>query len=146
MSFWSALFSNRIFLSVLLSLLIAQLIKFAVLSVRSRKLRPTALAELAGMPSAHLAVFAALATGIYLAEGVSALFIVAVAIYYYMALDTMTHYKETERHARIIDHLLHLFPGKLHYRPLTKRWGASTGEAMAGTALGIVMALVVFAP
>ncbi len=81
-----ALLTNDLFLSCLVSGISAQVIKYSIQTVKTRKLKltPTHLLkkiflETGGMPSSHSSTVTALATSIALTEGIGTNFIIALA-------------------------------------------------------------------
>ncbi|AWG42469.1 hypothetical protein CR532_00355 [Candidatus Borreliella tachyglossi] len=80
------LFANDLFLSCFVSGIVAQIIKYAIQAMKTRKIKlnPTYLLksiffETGGMPSSHSSTVTALAASIFITEGINTNFIIALA-------------------------------------------------------------------
>ncbi|AYE35966.1 hypothetical protein DB313_00360 [Borrelia turcica IST7] len=80
------LFTNDLFFSCFVSGIVAQVIKYAIQTMKTKKLKlsPTYLIksiflETGGMPSSHSSTVTALATSIFITEGINTSFIIALA-------------------------------------------------------------------
>ncbi|QMU98883.1 hypothetical protein F0310_00335 [Borrelia sp. A-FGy1] len=80
------LFTNTLFLSCFVSGIVAQVIKYTIQTMKTKKLKlnPTCLMksiflETGGMPSSHSSTVTALATSIFITEGINTSFIISLA-------------------------------------------------------------------
>jgi len=87
---------NLLVLSVVLSLLISQLAKTIIQSVKDRKVEPIWLWNMGHMPSSHAAVLGALCLSLFLTQGYSVLFVTISVIS--IAIIRLTIRKEYNNH------------------------------------------------
>lgn len=129
----------------------AQALKFAVSSVRERRLCWRELVSAGGMPSVHSALVSALAFAIGFTEGFDAPYaMIAVGLGLIVLVDAVTLRREAGEHARLLNRLVrHLNnindEDRLEVAKLEERLGHSCREMLAGVAFGAVVAFVVCA-
>jgi len=81
---------NKIFLAGIIAWALTQLLKFLIEGIRTKKFSAKTFVLPGGMPSSHTAAFTAIASMIYLLEGVSNLFILSVAVTVVIMYDSVT--------------------------------------------------------
>ena len=128
----------------------AQLLKFAVSSLRARKPCWHELLAAGGMPSGHSALVSALAFAVGFTDGFDAPYaMIAVGFGLLVVCDAATVRRQAGEHAK----LLNIVIGKLNDRldaderievaKLKERLGHRRREVLAGTIFGILVALAV---
>ncbi len=130
-----------------LTLIICQLIKFVIESIRDKKLKWSRLFNgTGGMPSSHTSFCFSLTTIIGLNEGVSSsLFAVCLVFSLIIAYDAMGFRMESGKQAMTINIILdEIFEGKpkegiLH---LKEQLGHQPLEVMVGLILGVLTSLI----
>ena len=140
---FTEIFANKIFLSCLIAVVAAQLIKISIDYVGRKKWNMSLLFSTGGMPSGHSAVVAALATSVYLDETATlALFAVVIVIAIMTVYDSLTIRKTVGHHTSILNEILRAL--KLHNKYAVKELaGHSFTQVIAGIALGVAIALIV---
>lgn len=127
-------------LTPLLAWLLAGCSKFAINSVRARRLAFD-LIGYGGMPSNHSAIVCSMAMLIALKEGIAhPAFGVAVTLAFIVLLDASSLRRQVGLHAEAINALSAATPSK----PLRERMGHSRGELLAGLLAGSVAAGLVW--
>lgn len=139
------------FISAFVSGGCAQVLKFAVTSVRARRLCWRELVSAGGMPSVHSALVSALAFAIGFTEGFDAPYaMIAVGLGLIVLVDAVTLRREAGEHARLLNRIVrHLNDindeDRLEAAKLEERLGHSRREMLAGVAFGAAVAFVVCA-
>ena len=129
----------------------AQLLKFAVSSLRARKPCWHELLAAGGMPSVHSALVSALAFAVGFTDGFDAPYaMVAVGLGLIVLVDAVTLRREAGEHARLLNRLVkHLNnindEDRLEAARLEERLGHSFREMLAGVVFGGFVAFVVCA-
>lgn len=142
MDFLTDIVLNPVILSCILAMIVAQLAKIALDYVKKRKIDYSLFLSTGGMPSGHSSVVAALVTSVYLAEGASSLFAVAIVIAFIVIYDSMTIRKTVGHHSNILNDILRAL--KLHQKYVLKELaGHSFTQVVIGLLLGFVVALLV---
>jgi acid phosphatase family membrane protein YuiD len=121
---------------------IAQVLKLVIHLTRSRKLDFRYLVTTGGMPSAHSASSAALATAVGLQEGWnSAAFVIALAFALVVMFDAQGVRRAASMQARILNQILdELFAGQpLSERRLKELLGHTPVQVFVGAGLGVVV-------
>jgi len=90
----SALFLNKIFLAGICAWFTAQIIKFLVEAIETKRFSSKILFAPGGMPSSHTASMTAVTAMIYFFEGVSNLFVLSLAITVVIMYDSITLRKQ----------------------------------------------------
>lgn len=127
-------------LTPLLAWLLAGCSKFAINSVRARRLAFD-LIGYGGMPSNHSAIVCSMAVLIALKEGIAhPAFGVAVTLAFIVLLDASSLRRQVGLHAEAINTLSAATPSK----PLRERMGHSRSELLAGFLVGSLAAWLVW--
>ncbi|MCX6707690.1 MAG: divergent PAP2 family protein [Candidatus Woesearchaeota archaeon] len=133
---------NKIILSCLISIIIAQILKVVVSSIKKKRLDFSMLLLTGNMPSGHSAVMGALVTAAYLIEGVSSLFALSCVLAVMVIYDSLTIRKAVGHHTTILNEILKAL--KLHHKYSVKELaGHSFIQIIVGLLLGIAVALIV---
>ena len=139
------------FMSAFLASGSAQLLKFALASLRARRPRWHELLSAGGMPSVHSALVSALAFAVGFTEGFDAPYaMIAVGLGLIVLVDAVTLRREAGEHARLLNRLVkHLNNShdedRLEAARLEERLGHSVREMLAGVVFGGFVAFVVCA-
>jgi len=136
------LITNKIFIAAIASLILSQLIKLIILSIKIKKLKLSYFFEPSGMPSTNVAVITSLATAIYLSEGFSTVFFVTLAILAFVSQEMLLGRKTIDRHAEIVNSILNELGRR--YKPIKRKWSHSPLEVIVGLLLGIVVAYITY--
>ena len=129
----------------------AQLLKFAVSSLRARKPCWHELLAAGGMPSGHSALVSALAFAVGFTDGFDAPYaMVAVGLGLIVLVDAVTLRREAGEHARLLNRLVKHINNineedRLEAARLEERLGHSIREMLAGVVYGGLVAFVVCA-
>ena len=129
----------------------AQLLKFAVSSLRARKPCWHELLAAGGMPSGHSALVSALAFAVGFTDGFDAPYaMIAVGLGLIVLVDAVTLRREAGEHARLLNRLVkHLNnindEDRLEAARLEEGLGHSMREMLAGVVFGGLVAFVVCA-
>ena len=139
------LFKNKIFLSVLFTGVIAQLIKWMIHPRDNRSLFSFLTAS-GGMPSAHAAAVSALVTAVYWTEGVSTLLVLAIVLAVIVIIDALgVRYatgENTMKINRLITILHQQFNVQLQHAKVL--FGHTVSQVIVGILLGFFITLWVF--
>ncbi len=132
---WNILL-NKIFLAGIIAWFIAQLLKFIIDGIRTKNFHLKMILLPGKMPSSHTATIVAVAASIYLLEGVSNLFMLALFVAIIVMYDSMT----SRRQIGIITTALNeKLKKKLRYFE-----GHTPLQVLAGIAIGIGVALLIW--
>ena len=143
MDFITDIVLNKVILSCVISIIIAQLIKMGVNYSREKRWDLSILLSTGGMPSGHSAVVAALSASVYLTEGATSLFAVVFVIAVITIYDSLTIRKTVGHHTSILNTILRAL--KLHNKySVRELTGHSFTQVIAGIVLGIAVALAAF--
>ncbi len=127
------------------SIILAQLYKVVVESVRERKLKFYRFFETGGMPSSHTAAVTALATGAWKIEGVSSpLFAITLVYGTYFVFEATGLRQEVGKQARLLNDILDelLDTHQLATEKLRELRGHTWAEVFWGFLLGLATTLV----
>lgn len=120
-----------------LTWLVAGSLKFAVNSIRARKLA-FGLVGYGGLPSNHSAIVSSMAALIAIRDGMNTpAFGVAVTLAFIVLLDANSLRRQVGRHAETINRMN---VGNDGFKPLRERMGHTRVEIMAGILVGIAVA------
>lgn len=141
----SGLLDNLVFMSSVLSWLIAQVLKVVTYYIRYRKLDFRRLIGPGGMPSSHSAFVSALAVGVGLKMGFdSATFALALGFAFVVMYDASGIRRAAGKQAAvlntIVDELFH--SGRIKENRLRELLGHTPIEVFAGAALGVVVTIL----
>jgi uncharacterized protein len=138
---------NRVLLVALAASVIAQLIKLFVDLIRNRKVNLRILVGTGGMPSAHSALVAALATGVGITVGWgSAEFAIALLFALIVMYDAAGVRQAAGKQARILNQIIDEFFQEKHEfneARLKELLGHTPVQVFAGSALGVVISYLV---
>ena len=132
---------NKIALAVLLAGFGAQLLKLIIFFFRHKTLSWHDLVVTGGMPSSHSAFVVALATIIYLLEGVSTAFVISLVLGLIVLRDAFGVRRTVGMEGKQIERLLklHKLKSKFHYS-----MGHTPLEVAVGALIGFLVSLAVF--
>lgn len=140
--------ANVIIFDSLIAMVLAQVLKFLISSIKNKNLYPKALVSTGGMPSSHSALVAAMTFSIYLYEGINLYFAIALVVSLVVIHDSMGIRLEASKHAMLINKILEkmdLPTDEVNEgRPLKEPLGHLPIEVLAGVILGIVISLFNF--
>jgi hypothetical protein len=135
------LVSNNIFLSVISSLALVQLLKVFTYSIKFGKMYWRGFFESGGLPSSHSAIVTCLTVSIYLIQGLSLLFYSVLFFSLIIMYDAMGVRRETGRQGAIINELIKKNKLKVN-KPMKEFVGHSPLEVLLGACVGFLMALI----
>ena len=126
---------------------VAQLVKIVLGVIRGNADGWRQVWSYGGMPSMHAAFTVSLCTVLYLSEGISTVFVVAVVFTLLTLNDALMLRRQVGDHARVIDQLVEQLPDNTEYKYpiLTVRIGHTFPEIIIGAVLGAVLALLLWA-
>ena len=132
----------KILVAGILTMLSSQILKFAIYSIKKRKLVPHYLFALGGMPSSHTATAVALSSSIYFAEGLTPLFVATIFLVVMVVMDVLISRWPVEQHSKAINSMLKQFKIKSEQMKEVKahKWD----EVIAGAVYGFLIAVLVF--
>ncbi|MBI4145118.1 divergent PAP2 family protein [Candidatus Woesearchaeota archaeon] len=137
------LVQNRLFWSVLVAVVAAQGLKIALLVLKRRQRFFLAdLVVTGGMPSSHSALVSSLALGIYLSEGFSALFFVAIVLALIVLRDSLGVRRTAGEEGQVLNELIKR--SKLRLPNVHYSLGHTPAQVIVGVLIGIASACVVF--
>jgi acid phosphatase family membrane protein YuiD len=143
----SQIYQNKILMTTISAWLIAQALKVVLGLIRQRKLDFRLFIGTGGMPSSHVAGAACLSTACGLEYGFnSAFFALAAAFAIVVMFDAQGVRRATGRQARILNKITEdiYWQGKVQERRLRELIGHTPVEVIAGTILGILIALIAY--
>ncbi|MBT5492213.1 divergent PAP2 family protein [bacterium] len=145
MGFIIDLFANKIFFSMFLSFFIASTLKIFTNWIMTDKIEFEVFIRTGGMPSSHAATVISMTTGIYLLEGITSSFIIAVTFALIVISDAIGIRRSAGKQAEIINELMkdtkkRKFKSKILYEIL----GHTPRQVLAGSIMGIVISYLVF--
>lgn len=137
------IFHNQVLLVSLAACFIAQGLKLVIELVKNQKVNLRALVETGGMPSAHSALVAALATEVGLTAGwASTEFAIAVVFAFIVMYDAAGVRQAAGKQARILNQIVdEFFQGDHHFNEerLKELLGHTPFQVIVGSALGITI-------
>lgn len=125
----------NLLIAIAVSALLAQIIDLIIVSVKTKKFILSRLWETGGFPSSHSAGVASLATGVFILEGLSTLFIVTLAFTAIVLRDAVGVRLEVGRHSKYLN--------KKHKTSFNEKAGHTPLEVISGIVLGIVISLLI---
>jgi uncharacterized protein len=135
---------HPVFLVCLLTWFISQAIKFAIILGKDGKFdfRQFYGAVSGGMPSSHSAVAAAFTTKVFLLQGASELAVLGIIVYIYIVHESLLFNRQLVVIKQLaLRHSKSKAPSIQHI--LKEPIGHEPWEILAGTALGIAIALII---
>jgi len=147
-----SLFLNKIFLSTVLSMCIAQILKMVFYLLSRKKKRKweaieTMLWRTGGMPSSHSAVVCSLATATGIYEGVaSTYFIISIIFAMVVLRDSVGVRRASGLQARALNNLGRQLAKvtEQEFHSVKEIQGHTPLEVLVGSCLGIVIAVIIF--
>lgn len=139
---------NSTFWSALFAWLLAQTIKMALFFARTRKINFAYLISTGGMPSAHSAMVAALATSVAMRVGMAdPLFAVTLAFALMVMFDAQSVRRAAGMQARVLNQIIdELFKThRVAEGRLSELLGHTRLEVFLGMAMGVFVAIIVHA-
>ncbi len=125
----------------LFSLMLCQVIKFIIESLKSKKLEFKRLfSGSGGMPSSHTALAASILTIISLEEGITPSFGIALVVFLIVSYDAANVRLETGRQAKTLNALVETIFNEGKYDKLKEELGHKPKEVFFGIILGILVA------
>ncbi|WP_024655713.1 divergent PAP2 family protein [Borrelia hispanica] len=143
------LFTNDLFLSCLISGIIAQMIKYIIQAIKTKKLKlspkyflKSIFLETGGMPSSHSSTVTALATSILIKEGINTHFIIALAFALITIRDSFGVRYMAGVQAEYLNDLSEQLKMKIKIEPLKIKVvkGHKKKEVFTGILIGIISA------
>jgi acid phosphatase family membrane protein YuiD len=144
----SGIFQNPVFITTVITSLLAQLLKLPMCYLRTKEWDWSLLFSTGGMPSSHSAVVTAAAVGVgYYAGFDTPLFGLAFAIASVVVYDATNIRRQAGFHAQQINRIIkELFTGEVkpaeEFKELREVLGHSPAEALGGIILGILVNLI----
>jgi acid phosphatase family membrane protein YuiD len=138
-------FGNHILLSVVLSYLLAGVLKIFFYYLGTNKIEPRFFFRTGGMPSSHTASVTAMTVSIYLLEGVSNLFIVCFIMSMVVISDAVGVRRAAGKQARLLNTMIDelLNKGNIKAEKLYVLLGHTPKQVLGGLILGTSVALFV---
>ena len=146
------LFTNNLFLSCLISGIIAQIIKYAIQVMKTRKLQfspkyllKSIFLETGGMPSSHSSTVTALATSILITEGINTNFVIALAVALITIRDSFGVRYMAGVQAEYLNDLSEKLKLQIKIEPLKIKVvkGHKKKEVVTGILIGIISAWII---
>ena len=146
MSFLVATITNKIIVSVILSYLIASILKMFFNYLRTDSLDLMVFFRTGGMPSSHTASVTAMTTSIYLMEGASNLFAVCFIVSVIVISDAVGLRRAMGKQAEVVNKIADEFRyfRKFRTKRLYELLGHTNKQVIAGFILGILIARFVY--
>lgn len=140
------LFTNVSWWAAFVGWLVAQSVKLATNLIRTRRVDFAYLVSTGGMPSAHTALFSALAISIGINEGYdSGIFVLAIGVAFMVMFDASTVRRAAGQQARILNEIVDEI-SKTHRVPkrkLRELLGHTRLEVFIGFLVGVATAIVI---
>ena len=134
---------SSILLSCILAWALAQAVKTIIRAAMHQRLSVrAALVGLGGMPSSHAAFVTALFTSVYIAEGISTSFVIALAFGLVTLRDAAGIRLAAGNQAKILNEML--ATTRSGFRPLPDSLGHKPAEVFAGILTGMAAVALVF--
>ncbi len=144
---FTQLLNNRIFITTLLTWLIAQSIKVLIGVIRQKRFDFRWFVGTGGMPSSHVAGASCLATAVGLDYGFdSVYFALAASFAIVVMFDAQGVRRATGKQARILNKLMEdiYWKGKIHEGRLRELIGHTPIEVIGGFLLGVIIAFLAY--
>lgn len=143
----NSIFANYPFISAILGLLTAQALKLFYYLYKEKKINFRYLAQSGGMPSSHSAMVAGLAMAVGLQEGFgTSLFAIAVVFASIVLYDASGVRRAAGKQAKVLNVIISDFidTKQFHGEKLKELLGHTPMEVLAGVALGILIAFLLY--
>ena len=140
---FNEIWRSRILLSCILAWALAQAVKTIIQAALHKRFSiRAALTSLGGMPSSHAAFVTALFSSVYIAEGISTSFVIALAFGLVTLRDAVGIRLAAGNQAKILNEML--ATTRSNYRPLPDNLGHKPAEVFAGVLTGIATVALVY--
>lgn len=137
------LLQHKLFWSVLAAVVVAQGLKIALLILKRRQRFFLAdLVVTGGMPSSHSALVSSLALSVYLGEGFSPLFFVAIVLALIVLRDALGVRRTAGEEGKLLNEVIKR--SKLRLPRVHYSLGHTPAEVSVGVIIGLASAYVVF--
>ena len=145
----TTILDNKVLMAAILSMLLAQLIKFVIALINSKKPNLKILTSTGGMPSSHSSLVVTLAVAVGFEKGVTSIEL-AIAVVFAMIVmyDAAGIRRAAGKQAKVLNKMIdNMDQGKeIKEEHLKELLGHTPIEVLAGVALGVVVALAFYLP
>ncbi len=138
----SDIFTDRLFLVIVFTGLGAQVLKSIVFLIKYKSIHLYDAVTTGGMPSSHSALMAGLSTAIFLKEGATTAFFLAVAILSIIVVDALGVRRTAGEEGKLLHQVLQKV--KLRVKEPHYSLGHTPSEVFVGIVYGILVGLLVF--
>ena len=138
-------FTNEVVVTIIAAVVITQILKVIIDSIRKGKFALDEIFATGGMPSSHSSVVAALTISVFAVEGVSTLSVVVLAFAGIVIRDAMGLRNQSGLHAKVLNKIIRdlKLGKKLKVTHLNEFLGHTPTQVLAGTILGIIISITV---
>ena len=132
---------NKTLLALLLTIILIQIVKVIILYIKERDFKIKHFTKTGGMPSSHSALVVSLVTSIYLLEGFSSTFTIALVLALIVMRDAFGVRRTVGEETEIIKKLLrkNRIKTKLHSSE-----GHTPYQVTVGAIIGLLITLIIF--
>ncbi len=132
---------NKIILAIIFAGFGAQLLKLIIFWFRHKTLHWHDLIVTGGMPSSHAAFVVALATSVYLEEGITTVFAISLVLAFIVIMDAFNVRRSVGEEGMVIDKIIRKIKLKteMHYS-----LGHTPLQVAVGSLMGFIIALLVY--
>jgi hypothetical protein len=134
----AVLFQQKLFLAVLLAGFVSQVLKL----VLQKKFHVLDLLVTGGFPSTHAALITSVISGVFVEEGFSSLFILALVVGVIVVIDALGVRRSTGEEGKAINKIILI--QKLKISPLHYSIGHKPLDVLGGVVIGYVSAYLVY--
>ncbi|MBD3355177.1 hypothetical protein GF361_04280 [Candidatus Woesearchaeota archaeon] len=143
LNIFQGLFTNKIFLAIFISLLVAQLIKVHFLVIKQKqKLHFKDIFLTGGMPSSHSSAVTALVIMLFLTEGVTSSSIISLVLAAIIIRDAMGVRRTAGEEGKIINRIIK--KSKLKIQKVHYSLGHKPKEVLVGIIIGILTSTIIY--
>ena len=138
---------HKIGIAALISGIAAQVFKVFIDMIQKKGFNPLRILDTGGMPSSHTAVVTTLTVGVAVYQGVSSpLFGISLIISLYFIFEATGLRQEVGNQARVLNEIIEKVRVTHHFNSdgLRELIGHTWAEVIAGFALGLLVALMVY--
>jgi acid phosphatase family membrane protein YuiD len=138
--------TNKIVLSVILTYVVASLIKVLFHYLGQDKWDIMVFLRTGGMPSTHTATVSAMTTSVYLVEGLTNLFFVCLVISLIIISDAVGVRRAAGKQAYVLNKMVDEFKyfRKFKTKRLHELLGHTPKQVFAGLLIGVIIARIIF--
>lgn len=140
------IFLHEIFVSVIVSVLLADTIKIMIYFWKARKINLMLVFKTGGMPSAHTACVTSMVTTVYLMEGISNLFVVTLIFSTLVIADAVGFRRSIGKQAEILNKIMDEIAeeNKFDTKKLYELVGHTPKQVLWGGILGILVSNIIY--